>query len=330
MPLCVHIRDPHLARQREAIQQRLQSAVSISYGDRIAPNTRLLISEVATARELQQLKQLKWLILPCAGVPIPLRSELDALPQLQVHNCHYNSQSVAETAISLLLCASKRLLALDQHFRQGNWTPREVDTRHAMLAGSHCMLLGFGAIGQKIAHLLDALGARVSVVKKSPNPQLAYPCLGPDDWQQQLATTDHLIAALPDTAETRGMISRSVLAKLPNHATLVNVGRASTVDEKALFEALSTRSIAAAGIDVWWNYPAHFPFPPEPNQTPPPCYPSKYPYHNLDNVIMLPHRGSDHRMIQLQQELIQSLCLKIQAAAEGTPLPDRIDPRRGY
>lgn len=64
-------------------------------------------------------------------------------------------------------------------------------------------------------------------------------------------------------------------------ACLVNVGRGPVVNEEALYEALRTRRIAGAGFDVWYQYPSR------PGQI---QRPGRFPFHELDNIIMTPHK----------------------------------------
>lgn len=259
---------------------------------------------------------------------MPMRSILQSRPHLSAHNLHYNDISVSESAIALLMAASKRIIPLDQHLRQGHWTPSSVDTTHAMLSGSKCLLLGYGAIGKRIAKVLDALGVEVTVVKRNIDPDLPYPCVGPNDWEKLLPQSDILICALPGTEETHQIIDQATFEALPNHAVFINVGRGTCINEHALYQSLKNKTIGAAGIDVWWNYPPTFPYETDDNQAP--CFPSQYPYQELDNVVMIPHRGSDHRMEHLQLRLRTLLAERINQAAQGVGLPNKISPQQGY
>jgi phosphoglycerate dehydrogenase-like enzyme len=76
------------------------------------------------------------------------------------------------------------------------------------------------------------------------------------------------------------MIGRAELERAKDSAILVNVARGPVVDEAALYEALKTRRIRGAFIDVWYTYPG---------QDNPAPLPSQFPFHELDNVIMTPH-----------------------------------------
>ncbi len=91
----------------------------------------------------------------------------------------------------------------------------------------------------------------------------------------------HLPAA---HAADDGLLGAAELALLPDGAVLVNIGRGPIVDERALYEGLRDGRPHAAGLDVWYSYPpdeaarANWP-------------PSAYPFHELDNVVLSPHRG---------------------------------------
>ena len=130
-----------------------------------------------------------------------------------------------------------------------------------------------------------------------------------------------LLVCLPLTAETRGLIGADELALLPTEALVVNVGRGSIIDEKALYLALRDRRIGAAGLDVWYNYPAD-------QQYREATQPSDYPFSELDNVVMSPHRGGS--VVETEQLRAQGLADMLNAAANGKPLPNRIDLDAGY
>lgn len=326
--LHAHIQYQHLTKLEHLIRPLLNQEVVLTTGQNIAPDTQVLVTEHCTAAQLDQLEHLRRVLLPCAGLPATIRDNLKSRTQIKVHNLHYNHIAVAENALALLLAASKRILPLDQSLRQGYWTPTGINTEHAMLFGSRCLLLGYGAIGQALAPILTALGIELSVMKRRPDPALIYPCYTADNWQTVLSDTDILISSLPGTPATQNLIDQEVLAKLPDHAVFINVGRGSCVDERALFEALQQKTIGAAGLDVWWNYPSTYPF--ESDDQASPCFPSQYPYQKLDNLVMLPHRGSDHRMKRLQEHLISMLCERINQLSLGQAIPNQVNLSLGY
>lgn len=84
---------------------------------------------------------------------------------------------------------------------------------------------------------------------------------------------------------------------MKSSAYIVNVGRGPVLNEDALYHALKTRQIAGAGLDVWYNYPA-------PGQN---LRPSRQPFHELDNVIMTPHKPTIETMSYRWKEIAANL-----------------------
>ena len=107
----------------------------------------------------------------------------------------------------------------------------------------------------------------------------------PDRILEFMAAVDICIIAIPQTSETEGIIGSEELASLGKDGILVNVGRGSVVDEKALFESLQSKNITGAALDVWYNY-----HPDADDQGR--IYPYNYPFHRLENVILSPHRAA--------------------------------------
>ena len=102
---------------------------------------------------------------------------------------------------------------------------------------------------------------------------------GPERLEDVLRASDYLAITHSLSPETRGILDARRLTLMKPSAYLLNVSRAEIVDEKALYEALASRRIAGAALDVWYRYP----------NTAGTALPSTEPFHTLDNVIMTPH-----------------------------------------
>jgi phosphoglycerate dehydrogenase-like enzyme len=103
---------------------------------------------------------------------------------------------------------------------------------------------------------------------------------------------------------------------------LVNVGRGPVVDEAALYHALKERRLGAAGLDVWYAYP-------EDDQTAI-TPPSAYPFGELDNVVLSPHRGGLAFEPDARRARLAAVAAVVNALARGEPPPNRVDLERGY
>ncbi|MGE0432701.1 MAG: NAD(P)-dependent oxidoreductase [Planctomycetota bacterium] len=271
---------------------------------------------------------LETVIIPWAGIAESARELLvSQFASLAVHNLHHNAAATAETAVALMLAAARRLLPADRRLREGDWTPR-FDTRGSVqLSGGTAVVLGYGAIGRRVARVCTALDMTVHATRRQatdvttgPDGVREYP---PDALHDLLPIANALIISLPLTPATKGLIGERELTLMRRDAVLVNVGRAHIVDESALFHALRDGVIGAAGLDVWYRYPEAGDDAARVN-TPP----SAHPFGDLDNVVMSPHRAgwsltTDHdRMRELRRLL--------DAMATGRPVPHRLDLDVGY
>jgi len=117
------------------------------------------------------------------------------------------------------------------------------------------VIWGFGGIAATLAPHLAALGARVTGVARTAGSRHGFPTVTADDLPALLPAADVLINILPATPETERIVDARVLALLPAHAWLVNVGRGRTVDEPALLAALRGGRLAGAALDVFETEP---------------------------------------------------------------------------
>jgi phosphoglycerate dehydrogenase-like enzyme len=99
--------------------------------------------------------------------------------------------------------------------------------------------------------MLSPLGVNVIGVRHRAGDE----CIGLDELDNALPRTDHLVIALPGTEENRHFVDGAMLAKLPGHATLVNVGRGMVLDQDALTDALERGRLSAACLDVFEEEP---------------------------------------------------------------------------
>ncbi|MFW9810588.1 MAG: NAD(P)-dependent oxidoreductase, partial [Candidatus Thorarchaeota archaeon] len=107
----------------------------------------------------------------------------------------------------------------------------------------------------------------------------------PSEIHEFMKEIDILIVGVPQTSETIGLVGAKELKLLGNQGLVVTVARGLVVEEKAFYDALFNKQIAGAAIDVWYNYR-----PEEDSKGR--KYPFSYPFHELDNVVLSPHRGA--------------------------------------
>jgi phosphoglycerate dehydrogenase-like enzyme len=320
----VHIKRELDDEQLEILEDRLVPEVELTFGAE-PPNPadyRILVAGRPGRELIEAGRCLDVLIIPWAGIPVSTRALMAEFPQIAVHNLHHNAASTAELALTLMFAAAKSLVPMDQALRRGDWHYRTQMEMSLLLESKTALILGYGEIGQRVGRVLDALGMRVLAIRRNPGTgDAGIPVHPPDALHDLLPQADVLFLTLPLTEQTRGLIGAAELELLPQGAILVNVGRGPIVDQGALYHALESGKLHGAGLDVWYNYP-----PDEESKSDTP--PADFPFHQLNNVVMSPHRGGHTeetgylRMIHLAESL--------NAAARGEPIPNAVDLQAGY
>jgi phosphoglycerate dehydrogenase-like enzyme len=183
------------------------------------------------------------------------------------------SPAVAMHAVALLLVAQRRFPAMLANQLQGAWD-RSMSTAMTSPAGATVAICGFGSIGQEIARLVRAFGARVIALTRSARPHaLADESLPIGQLHEVLPRSDAVVLALPLEASTRHLVGARELALCRRTAVLVNISRGGIVDTAALVEALRSGAIAGAGLDV----------------TDPEPLPAGHPLWAAPNLLISPH-----------------------------------------
>lgn len=207
------------------------------------------------------------------------------------------TDDTADAALALLLAVARRVCEGDMYVRVGKWQngPMPLGTS---LTGKVAGIVGMGRIGQAIARRCEAFGMRVVYhgPTKKDVPQLYYP-----DLKAMAEQSDFLILACSGGAGTLNMIDFDVLEALGKRGILINVARGSVVKELDLLAALSNRTIAGAGLDVYVNEP----YVPEA-------------LISMDNVVLLPHIGS--ATMETRAAMGQLVIDNLLAHFDGKPL----------
>ena len=147
------------------LEKGMPLGVDFSVGGKIPNDTEVLVSGFIEKRDIEGLDQLQALVIPWAGLPNSTRNALRERPEVAVYNLHHNAASTAETAISLMLACSREIVPHDRLMREGNWAPRWSSSTSVRLAGEQMVVLGYGAIGKRVAAAGLGLGMDVSAVK---------------------------------------------------------------------------------------------------------------------------------------------------------------------
>ncbi|HUT80138.1 MAG TPA: NAD(P)-dependent oxidoreductase [Candidatus Bathyarchaeia archaeon] len=222
-------------------------------------------------------------------------------------NGHGNTYFTAQHAVALLLALTNKIIPHHNWMKEGQWRKGDGDAQSIPLRNRKIGLLGYGAVNTKVHKFLAGFDVEFHVLKRDWNKErintlptnvTKYEANG---LQKFLREIDILIVALPLTTYTREIIGKKELELLGSNSLLVNVGRGELIEEESLFYALKENIIAGAALDVWYNYN------PEPDNSGK-KFPSKYPFNELNNVILSPHRGaSPMNDLQRWDEIIENI-----------------------
>lgn len=294
----------------EAFRQALTEDVDLNLtptllDDDVVPilaDADVWISKRFTARMAESANRLKLIQTIGAGTN---EIDFDAVPPgTTVCNVGGHEVGVAEHVMMCMLALIRDLTGMNERMHRGNWQDRFQAPPKPELRGKTVAIIGLGRIGAEIARLSRAFGMHVTGVTRQPNSERATEIGleylgGIDDLHRILPTAQFVVAGVPLDEDTTGMIGADEFTQMNSSGFLINIARGHVVDEAALYEALRNRTIAGAAIDVWYQYPA----------ADEQLFPSIYPIHELDNVIMTPHVAGwtdgtfEHRWAQINENL---------------------------
>ncbi|MHC4956830.1 MAG: NAD(P)-dependent oxidoreductase [Planctomycetota bacterium] len=264
---------------------------------------------VAGVPDEEQIAGCKAIVIPYAGVPKTTRERAQAAG-VALFNLHHNAAPTAELAVALLLAAAKRVIPLDRALRNNDWLGRYESRDELMLFGRTAIVCGLGSIGSRVAEALTGLGMRVEGLRRADRTRLP----------ELLPQAHAVVMCVPWTPETEGMLGADELARLPDGAVIVNVARGPVVDERALYDELRSGRLRA-GLDVWYVYP-------KTEEQRGDTAPSEFPFGELDNVVMSPHRGGQADRTEVMRA--EHLAITLNALARGEEAPHRVNFEAGY
>jgi lactate dehydrogenase-like 2-hydroxyacid dehydrogenase len=194
-----------------------------------------------------------------------------------LHTPDVLSDACAEIAMMLMLNACRRGLEGDRMVRDGawqGWAPTQLLGKG--LVGARLGIFGMGRIGRAIAQRAQAFGMQIHYHNRNRlAAELEQGARYHATLDAMLSVADVLMIAAPGSPDSRGLFDAKRLAQLPQDAVVVNISRGDFIDDTALIDALTTRRVFAAGLDVFANEPD-----------------VDTRYRALPNVFMTPHIGS--------------------------------------
>ncbi len=220
-----------------------------------------------------------------------------------------NIVSAAELAISLLLASARFISPAHAALRNGKWARSKYTG--AELFEKTLGIVGFGRIGQLVAHRMQAFGMNVIAYDPYLQParaaQLGVELVELDDL---LKRSDFITIHLPKTKETANLIGVEALKKVKKEVRIINAARGGVLDEAALYDAITEGRVAGAGLDVYVTEP---------------CTDS--PLFQLDQVVATPHLGASTD--EAQERAGIAVAISVRKALAGELVPDAVNVKGG-
>lgn len=217
-----------------------------------------------------------------------------------------NSVAVAEMTYTIMLMLIKKIKPLVIGFNEGKYLAQkrediyDIDIARKIewprgegtpfsdiglnneLYGKTLGIVGYGAIGTKVARIAKAFGMKVLVDDPYvPEENMIKEGMIPSDVSTLLRESDIISIHLPVTPETKGMIDETWFNQMKDGVLFINTARAAVVDQRAFMNALESGKLSGAGLDVFWEEPV----------------PINHPIIKMDNVVMTPHiAGQSHEI----------------------------------
>ena len=220
-----------------------------------------------------------------------------------------NIVSAAELAISLLLASARFISPAHAALRNGKWARSKYTG--AELFEKTLGIVGFGRIGQLVAHRMQAFGMNIVAydpyLQPSRAAQLGVSLVTLDEL---LAQSDFITIHLPKTKETANLIGVEALKKVKPSVRIINAARGGVLDEAALYDAIVEGRVAGAGLDVFSTEP---------------CTDS--PLFTLDQVVATPHLGASTD--EAQERAGIAVAVSVRKALSGELVPDAVNVKGG-
>jgi phosphoglycerate dehydrogenase-like enzyme len=259
-------------------------------------------------------RKLRWIHSLSAGVENILFPALAASDVPLTNARGVFKRSLAEFAVLGMLYFAKSVPRLLELKKAHKWETFLVE----WIPERNVAIVGLGEIGRECATLAKGLGAKILATRRRPELSASdplvdktFPLTGLHD---MLREADYVIAAAPNTPETRHMISDAEFKAMKPNAVIINVGRGVVIDEAAMIRALQNKTIAGAALDVFEREPL----------------PEDSPLWDMPNVLISPHCTDRTRKPDWLDLAMRRFVTNFHHFLQGEPLEFVVDKKAGY
>ena len=221
--------------------------------------------------------------------------------------------AISEHMIGVLLCLMKKIDKYKMNQEKSLWKDEgPVES----IYGSKTLVVGFGDIGSEFAVRMNALGSKVSAIRKNlkNKPDYIDELHSMEDFKDCLKKADIVAASLPGTAQTYKVFNKEAFDSMKDGAFFINVGRGTAVDTDALCDALESGKLAGASVDV----------------TDPEPLPENHRLWKMPNVLITPHISGGYHLKETHNRIIGIACRNLSHLVKGEEFENLVDMESGY
>lgn len=295
----------------ELVQSESRMSVVLQAKVDPAMNDAEIVLGQPPAKSVLEAKHLKWLEITSAGYTRYDTPEFwrDAKERglIVTNSSSVYDEPCAEQALAFVLAQARQLPAsLKSRVAPGSDAWYALRHTQRLLPGQRMVILGYGAIAERLAAMLKPFDMVIQGWRRKARGDEAVPIITDSELPAALGEADHVMNILPDNAQTRGFFDAERFGQVKAGATFYNIGRGTTVDQKALHDALMTGRIGAAWLDV----------------TEPEPLPEDDPLRKLPNCHIIPHIAGGHYNENVT--IVRHFLENLQRFRDGQPLENRI------
>lgn len=261
--------------------------------------------------DVLRLQRLRYVALTTAGYTRydtpEFRAAMTGRGTLVTSSSQVFADPCAQHMLAAMLSLARNLPAqLRNQDGPREWRYLEDRFISSVLTGQNVLLLGFGAIGRRLAELLKAFDCQITAYRRTSGEEAGVKIVNEAGLTAAFGSADHVIGILPDSPTTKGLMSATRFAAMKRGARFYNIGRGSTVDHDALIAALKSGQVGSAYLDV---------MEPEP-------LPSAHPLWTAPNCYITCHIGGGTG--DQDMKLVRQFLENLKRFEKGEALIDRI------
>ena len=249
-----------LAKHRLVLAEKCSASVLVAGpADPTMAEADVIFGQPAAA-ECLRLKRIKWVAVTSAGYGRYDTPEF--LEAFRAREAVFTTSSTvfaepcAQHVMAMMLALGRQLLASHaEQLGERQWKFFERRSASVLLNGQTVLMLGYGTIARRLTEMLAPFGVKIYAVRRKARSERGVHIIAEDRVTAVLAEADHIVNLLPDNEATRNYVNARRLGACKPGARFYNIGRGTTVDERALVQALESGRLDAAYLDVFAEEP---------------------------------------------------------------------------